>query len=183
MSQVNLNPMGTEASSEEEDSNKFVIFSLAEELYGARLLEIREVVEALPTKPVPNTVPSFQGVCNLRGQIVGVLNLKRRFGMDETGIDRPVFLVFDTDSGAIATIVDKVESVSLIEPRDIETKTNIISAIPQKYITGIGKSRDRLITIVNLREILTDTELASIAESRISARKIGEKPSLDGKSA
>ena len=144
------------------DENKFVIFTLGRELYGAKLLEVREVVESLPTKDVPNTVRSFKGVCNLRGQIVGVVDLRTRFGVEGDPPQRPVLLVFETDSGAIAASVDGIASVSLIPPEDIDPKPNIVSAVPMKFIIGIGKMENRMVTLLDLKAVLSTEELVSV---------------------
>ena len=157
---------------ENGDEHKFIIFSLGNEIYGARLLEVREVVEALPTKIVPNTISSFIGVSNLRGQIVGVLDLRKRFSIDFEDADRPVFLVFDTPSGALASQVDKVESVSVIAPDDIEDKPNIVSTIPSKFILGIGKVDDRMVTIIDLKSVLSNEELTYVENSQLLVKSV-----------
>ena len=157
-------------SEETGDEHKFIIFSLGNEIYGARLLEVREVVEALPTKVVPNTIDSFIGVSNLRGQIVGVLDLRMRFGIDYEKAERPVFLVFDTPSGALATRVDKVESVSVIAPGDIENRPNIVSSIPSRFIIGIGKVEDRMVTIIDLKSVLSNEELTNVESSQLLSK-------------
>lgn len=149
------------------DEHKYVIFRLGKELYGAKLLAVREVVEVLPTKSVPNTVSSFQGVCNLRGQIIGVVDLRARFDVREAVPDRPVLLVFDTDSGAIAASVDQIASVSVIAPSDVEERPNIVSSIPTKYILGIGKLDGRMITLVDLKSVLSHEELTSVERSKM----------------
>ena len=154
------------------DENKFIIFSLGNEIYGARLLEVREVVEALPTKVVPNTISSFIGVSNLRGQIVGVLDLRLRFNIDYEKPERPVFLVFDTPSGALASQVDKVESVSVIAPGDIEHKPNIVSSIPSKFILGIGKVDGRMVTIIDLKSVLSHEELTHVESTHFMEKSV-----------
>lgn len=154
------------------DEHKFIIFSLGNEIYGARLLEVREVVEALPTKIVPNTISSFIGVSNLRGQIVGVLDLRKRFSIEFQKADRPVFLVFDTPSGALASQVDKVESVSVIAPDDIEYKPNIVSTIPSRFILGIGKVDERMVTIIDLKSVLSNEELTYVENSQLLAKSV-----------
>ena len=157
---------------ENGDEHKFIIFSLGNEIYGARLLEVREVVEALPTKIVPNTISSFIGVSNLRGQIVGVLDLRKRFSIEYQKAERPVFLVFDTPSGALASQVDKVESVSVIAPDDIEDKPNIVSTIPSKFILGIGKVDDRMVTIIDLKSVLSNEELTYVENSQLLVKSV-----------
>jgi purine-binding chemotaxis protein CheW len=156
-----------DVSAEVGDEHKYIIFRLGKELYGVRLLEVREVVETMPTISVPNTVTSFQGVCNLRGQIIGVVDLRSRFDITSSIAERPVLVVFETESGAIAAAVDQIVSVSIIAPTDVETKPNIVSSIPVKYIIGIGKLDKRLVTIVNLHLILSQEELVRVENSKL----------------
>jgi purine-binding chemotaxis protein CheW len=156
-----------DSTNEAGDESKFIIFSLGSELYGAKLLEVREVVETMPTKSVPNTITAFKGVCNLRGQIVGVVDLRLRFSIDCEKASRPVLFVFETESGAIAASVDQIVSVCVISPQDIETKPNIVSSIPTRYIIGIGKMDSRLVTLVDLKSILSQEELIRMDQSQI----------------
>ena len=166
--QTNHDVLGRmETKDEAGDDSKYIIFSLGSELYGAKLLEVREVVETMPTKSVPNTIAAFKGVCNLRGQIIGVVDLRLRFGIESDKALRPVLFVFETESGAIAAAVDQIVSVSVIPPKDIESKPNIVSSIPSKYILGIGKMDSRLITLVDLKTILSQEELTRVDQSRI----------------
>lgn len=149
------------------DEHKFVLFRIGGETYGARLLEVQEVVEAPQIRPVPNTIRSFRGVCNLRGQIIGVIDLRMRFDITGANSARPVMLVFDADGGGMAALVDEILSVTDIPAAKIDTKANIISTIPMKYIVGIGRINDSLVTILDLKQILSREELISIQESKI----------------
>lgn len=164
-----LKEQNEDQSPELSDGNedKFIVYQLGGECYGTRLTEVREVVELPPTKKVPNTVQSFIGVCNLRGQIIGVVDLRQRFDLPQDQEQRPIILVTETESGSIACVVDKIVSVSMITPDQIETKPNIVAAIPTKYIYGIGKLGEDLVTIINLQTILTAEELSSVADSKI----------------
>ncbi len=144
------------------DDNQFIVFELGSELYAAEIMSVREVTEMIPLKMVPNTVPSFCGVGNLRGQIIGAIDLKIRFGMPDKKEHAGVLMIFDTDSGAIAAKIDRIVSVVTLEEKDIDRKANIVSAIPLEYIVGIGKLRDRLITIVDLRKAMSKTELTAV---------------------
>jgi purine-binding chemotaxis protein CheW len=166
-----LQSTGAESSmlSDDQDNNKYIIFELGGERYGSKLTDIREVVELLPTKSVPNTVESFIGVCNLRGQVVGSIDLRVRFRLDSSRSTKPVMLVSETQTGSIACVVDQILSVSVIMPTDVERNPNIVAAIPVKYIYGIGKLDSRLVTLLNIPAILSNEELTCIEESRMSA--------------
>lgn len=165
--QEKISEQNREQSINDDDENKYVVFELGNELYGARIADVREVVQLLPIKPVPNTIGSFVGVCNLKGQIVGVIDLRQRFSTKSTS-SSPVMLVTETNSGAICCIVDAIRSVSNILPEDIERSPNIIATIPMKYIYGIGKYESRLVTLIQLPLILSSEELTSVEHSRMA---------------
>jgi len=169
ISQDNLQIINSHEAGDQTDDHKYVIFSLGDELYGAKLLEVKEVVEMLPTKQVPNTIPSFKGVCNLRGQIIGVIELRTHFNIHSAASLRPLLLVFDSEQGTIAAVIDRVVSVSVIGPADVETKPNIVSSIPAKYIIGIGKLGERMVTLVDLKSILSQEELAHLDHLKTSS--------------
>lgn len=144
--------------------NRYIIFRVGGELFGIPLLDVREVVEPQPIKYIPNTNPFFLGVCNLRGQIVGVIDLRIRFGLTVASEERPVLMVFEYSKGAIAVMIDKIESVSTLPESDIEQNqslfnSNSASFFPKKYINGIGKFGTSLVTILELRSMLSEDRL------------------------
>lgn len=158
--------MTEEENKIEEGESQYLIFDLDEHRYGTLLLSIREIVECKKVKPVPNTIVSFLGVMNLRGQIIGVIDLRSRFLEAEPSLDGEL-LVFETEVGPIGALVDKVISVTDISAENIEFRPNIVCSIPIEYLTGIARVGDELITIVDLARVLQSEELISIDESKI----------------
>jgi purine-binding chemotaxis protein CheW len=154
---------------ESAQDNRYLVFRLAGECYATPLLGVREIVEPQDYKPVPNTLKHFLGVINLRGQIVGLIDLRKRFGLSIEKQEQPALVVFDSPSGPLAAFVDKVESVSTIHDGDIEKNPNIQTSIPQNYLIGIGKHQKELVSILDLQKILSADELVSIRNTRIAA--------------
>lgn len=150
-----------------EDENKYIIFKLCHELYAIKLLSIKEVVEVLPIKSVPNTVKSFKGVCNLRGQIIGVIDLKTRFNLSYEKTNRPVLLIFELSSCILAAEVDEISAITLIHPIEIQSQVEIISNISLNFIKGIAKHENKLITILDLHAVMNSEEIHSIENSKI----------------
>lgn len=170
MTATNTDPFKQDLTSDQGDEHKYIVFKLGSEVYGTPLLAVREVVEVLAIKALPNTIPAFKGVFNLRGQIVGVLDLHVRFGLDQDGENRPVLLVFDLEAGALAAQVDQIISVDVIAPNQIEHKANIISTVPTQYIRGIAMTKKHMITLIDLQSLLSADELTQLNSSRILAR-------------
>src|SRR5688572_686498 len=92
----------------EREENKFLIFNLGTELYGSRLLEIKEVIKRPTIKPVPYMVRYFKGIINLRGQIVSVIDLREKFDIPTSCPEAGLILVVDTGEGHIGVIVDEI---------------------------------------------------------------------------
>lgn len=142
--------------------DRFILFMVGKELYGTPLLDVREVVEYQEPKYMPNMVKHFSGVINIRGAIVGVLDLRKRFNEEDKVSKTTTMLVCDTPQGAIAAVVDKVDSVANITDQSIDKKPPIVSTVTQDYLVGVGKVKDRLVTIVQLYKLLSDEKLVKM---------------------
>lgn len=143
--------------------NRYLLFQVGKELYGTPLLDVREVVEYQEPKFMPNMVSHFVGVINIRGSIVGVIDLRKRFGEKTEADQRTPMLVSDTPQGTIAAIVDRVDSVVSIEKTALDEKPPVVTSVKQEYLVGVAKSKDRLVTIVELQRLLGEENLVSKA--------------------
>lgn len=141
---------------EDNAENKYIVFLLGEELYGAPILSVREVIEHRLPKRVPNSNSLLEGVINIRGEVIGVIDLRRRFGTKE--ITPRCQLVFESEGGLLAASVDKVESVVVMDKIETVSQKNIQSLKHAKYLIGIGQLQERLVNIIDLSRVL-DTNL------------------------
>ncbi len=157
--------MHNEIQEDTGEEQKYILFRLGEELYGTPLLDVREVVEPIEPKPIPNTVRWFRGVINIRGEIVGVVDLRARFGQSTELTAGRALMIFSTAVGPLAGLVDKVDSVARIPESDIERHPNVMSVVGQQYLLGIGKLTDRLVTLIDLARVLGEEDLRQIPRS------------------
>jgi len=155
----------SETQIEQDDDARFLLFRIAGELYGTPLLGLREVVEPQDPKPIPNTVAFFSGVINLRGQVIGVVDLRKRFGFEATKHQGMALMVFETDSGPLAALVDEIECVAHFATGEIETKPMVRMNVPTDYLIGIGNQNGRLVSLIDLNKILGTEELKGITRS------------------
>jgi purine-binding chemotaxis protein CheW len=156
---------------DDSDQHKYVVFQIGEELYGTHLLSVREVVEELPIKPLPNTIQAFRGVCNLRGQIVGVLDLAKLFNIQRAPTGRPLLMVFDAINGSLAATVDCIKEVSVILPSDVDDASGVVTGADRRFIKGIGKLRQRLVTLIDLKAALSQQQLYEITSSKLMIKE------------
>jgi len=140
---------------ENDEIAKYLIFNIGSEWYGTPLMDVREVIEYHKPKAVPNTQPHFSGVINLRGSIVGVVDMRLKFGVSVVPESPSVFLVCDTEQGPLAAIVDRVNSVLAIDEENIERSVPTLNKIHKSYLHGIARQEDQLISIIKLANILS----------------------------
>lgn len=135
---------------EDRAKYRYMIFQLGVEIYGTPLLSVREVIENRDSKPVPNSVDGFEGVINLRGDVIGVVDLRKLLKI-QPKLSLSI-LVFETEAGTLGGIVDKCLSVidipdSQIERKGLQTRDGL------DYCLGIGKINDGLVTLVDLVKV------------------------------
>jgi len=145
------------------NDDRYIFFYVGNELYGTPLLDVREVVEYQEPKFMPNMVSHFTGVINIRGGIVGVMDLRKKFNQKTDVNKTTAFLVSDSDQGSIAAVVDRVDSVQSIAKESIDEKPPVMTNVKQEYLIGIAKVKDQLVTLIKLRYLLSDEKLVQIS--------------------
>ena len=147
-----------------DSANKYLIYQLGNEHFTTPLIEVREVIEYRSAKPIPQTSAFFKGVINIRGEIIGVLDLRERLGLK--GSDQPMAqLVFETANGPLAAIVDVVHSVTIINDADLERRPAVHSGQADRdYFAGIAKVDGRMLTVISLRKILSPEQLVDLSK-------------------
>lgn len=147
----------------DSDAHRYLVFRVGSEVLATPLLSVMEIVEPLPYRPVPNPHDYYLGLANLRGQIVGVIDLGIRFGVEPlVGKPGGALLVFDVDGVCMAAHVSHVETVLEIRAEDISEGSQIDMVIPPRALVGIAQCRDRLIPIIELSGLL-ENELQKVA--------------------
>lgn len=139
-------------------SQQYVVVELGTEKHALSISEIYEIIKIQKITQVPNNNPFLEGVTNLRGKIVPIVNLRKRFGLDDTQLPKNsrIVIVRHKDE-MIGIIVDGVSQVTRFS--DIQPSTDIVSGIDGQYFNGIGRSEEGLISILNIERILTWTEV------------------------
>jgi purine-binding chemotaxis protein CheW len=144
--------------SQTEDS--FLIFEVGENLYGTPLLSVREVIEEQPTKPVPYAPNYFLGIMNLRGRVVSVIDLRKKFLVSSENINESAFvMILDLEDTSIGVVIDKVVSVQNLSIDDVSFLPTIDTHIDPEYLIGAARFEDKLITLVELSKLIDKHEV------------------------
>ncbi|QEK10947.1 purine-binding chemotaxis protein CheW [Crassaminicella thermophila] len=144
---------------------QYVIFKLGREEYGIDIMNVREITEFKETTKIPNAPNFIEGVINLRGNVIPVINLKKRFKLDETNIaNNSRIIIVTMDAKQIGFIVDDASQVMTLNEDEIENPPEIITGIDRKYIVGIGKMDEKIIILLDLVAVFSDEEKNQIVK-------------------
>jgi purine-binding chemotaxis protein CheW len=142
---------------------QLVAFRIGKELFGVGIESIREIVRFPEVTEVPDAPAFLEGVINLRGKIVPVVNLRKRLRLSgEENTKSTRVLITENGKNMIGLHVDAVSEVLKILPEDIEAPPEMVSAIGVEYITGVAKVDERLIILLDLQKILSIEEMKKI---------------------
>jgi purine-binding chemotaxis protein CheW len=150
-------------------NNTYLTFYLDEELFGLNIQMVREVLEYTPVTRVPMTADFMLGVINVRGHVVPVVDLRRKFGLNRTEqtVNTCIIIVeiaIEGESSTMGALVDGVQEVMDIMPEQIEKSPRLGSRIETRFIQGIGKLTDRFVILLNIQSVFSLDELSMIAE-------------------
>jgi purine-binding chemotaxis protein CheW len=142
------------------EGSQYLTFQLGEELYGVDILRVQEIKGYTTVTKIPNTPPHIKGVLNLRGTIVPIVELRTKFGMPT--IDYTMFtviVVVVVRDRIMGLVVDSVSDVLNIDKNDIQPPPQFGSKVDVSVLTGIGKSGDKLVALLNIDRLLTESEM------------------------
>ncbi len=136
---------------------QLVSFSLDNEEYGVDVLKVREIIRMPSITRVPNTPHYVEGVINLRGKVIPIINMRRRFGLIEIDYDKQTrIMVMDIEGELMGFIVDAVSEVIRISSSEIQPSPAVVtSGIDQECIAGVINQAERLLVLLDLQKMFS----------------------------
>ena len=156
---------------EKELLMQLVGFTIGKELFGVNILMVQEIIRAAPITAVPNSPDFVEGVINLRGNIIPVIELRKRLGFTtpEVSMEDSWILILDIEGRITGFIVDSVTEVLKIEESTIEPPPDIVVAgLESQYIRGVCEIDDRLLILLDFTRILLVEEIKKLRELKAS---------------
>lgn len=147
----------------ELESHSYLVFRIHGELYASPLLEFSEVVGFIEPKPVPNMPDYFSGMINLRGVIVGVVDLRKKMGINDTFTGKQTMLICETESGIMGASIDKIESVIHIDPATIQD-VKLSTRVSADYLQGFINHHEEIITLIDVKNFISDIQKQNITK-------------------
>ncbi len=138
---------------------QLVSFKIDEEEFGIEILKVQEIIKMIQITKVPNAPNFVDGVINLRGRIIPIIDLRIKLGLTRKEHTKNTrIVVVELKNRTIGFIVDEVNEVLRIPKEITETPPEMIGSINKEFITAIGKLEDRLLILLDLEKILSDNE-------------------------
>ncbi len=162
-----------------EKEGKYLTFSLGAEEYGLEILKVREIIGYIDVTAVPQTPHHVRGVINLRGQVIPVIDLRAKFGMETAEVTEQtciivVEIVQESRTCSMGIIVDRVQEVLDIAGENIEEPPQFGATVDTSFILGMGKIEDSVKILLHINRVLAGDDLGSFASELDGASEIRE---------
>lgn len=141
-----------------------VTFKLLGEEFGLPILDVREIIRITEITPVPQAPNFVEGVINLRGQILPVVDLRKRFGLDSKEADGQTrIVVVELQHAVLSLVVDEVSEVLRIPASTLAPAPAIVAgSIGAEYIKGIGHYDEKMIILIDMRKVFSEEEISGL---------------------
>jgi purine-binding chemotaxis protein CheW len=141
------------------EERQLVVFQLGAELYGVEIARVHEIIRLQAVTRVPRAPAFVEGVINLRGKVIPVVDLRRRFGLPSAEHTRASrIVVVEIGDQVVGTIVDGVSEVLRVNNAIVEPPSPVVAGVDSEYLHGIARLPDRLVILLDLDRILAREE-------------------------
>ena len=156
-----------------DKAGKYLTFALGKEQYGLEILKVREIIGYMAITAIPQTPHYVKGVINLRGQVIPVIDLRAKFGMETAEItEQTCIIVCEIQSGkrsfSTGIVVDNVEEVLDIDGQDIEETPQFGSSVDTNFILGMGKIGDTVKILLDIDKVLAGEDYSDLAKNIVT---------------
>jgi len=159
------------ARATDTDTTQYLTFKLGEEMFALDIAKVREVLDFTNVTRVPRTPDFMRGVINLRGSVVPVVDLRRKFNMSisENTVNTCIIIsevTVDGDTTVLGCLADSVQEVIDLEPESIAPAPRIGTKLRTEFIKGMGKQNDRFVIILDIDQVFSADDLAIVHDSQ-----------------
>lgn len=145
-----------------------VSFRLGGEEYGVDIAQVQEIIRMVVITHVPRAPHFMEGVINLRGQLIPIIDLRTRFGMPRQNSTKSTrIVVTEIGTKRVGIVVDSVSEVLNMPIENVEDAPEMIAGVGTEYIQGVGKLNDRLIIMLDLTMVMTSDEKAQLTTAEV----------------
>lgn len=170
---------------EEIEKDQYLVFTSKSQEFGIQAMRVHEISAPLGITKIPNTPAHIEGIVNLRGRLVSVIDFRKKFRFEVKEHDEDTRVVI-VECGGFPTgiIVDSVEEVIKISDEKVQKlPEGVATSISQEYITGVGMLDNRLVVLLDVDKVLTKAELSELEAATQATENVqpAKKPEPEGK--
>jgi purine-binding chemotaxis protein CheW len=156
-----------------EGETQLVVFVLAKEEFACNIADVREVLKMIRVTPLPRSLDFVEGVINLRGEVIPVIDLRKRFGLPAVErTDESRIIIVEVEERMVGLTVDSVSEVIRLSNKQIQEAPNQVAGEQTNLIMGVGKIDERMLIILNLERILTSEEQIALDDLSIAGKEL-----------
>ncbi len=164
------------AANENEQTDQYLTFIMADEEYGVDILRVQEIRGWESVTPIPNSPSHIKGVINLRGTIVPIVDLRKRFGLAEVNygpLTVVIVLKVDTNKGdrIMGIVVDAVSDVYSLSHEDMKSAPDLGDQINTSYIKGLVNVNSKMVILLDIKELLGSDSIPEVSLSALKEMK------------
>ena len=139
-------------------------FRLGDDLFAIDIMRIKEIIRPQKLSSLPKAPPFVEGVINLRGTVIPVIDLRKRFDMPEREESLPIRLLIVAVTGQLlGLVVDDVTEVVTVPVKDIKPPPQMVGGVGAEYLIGVCLARESLIMLLNIDQLLSPREADELA--------------------
>ena len=161
---------GSTQPSSSSVEGKYLTFHLGKEQYGLSVLKVKEIVGIMPITEIPQAPTYVDGVINLRGKVIPIINLRRKFAMQTLeNTERTCIIVVEIENPTghqlMGIVVDEVSEVRYIKNTDIEEPPHFSGKQQGEYILGMAKAENELSILLDIDRILRESDIINLEQN------------------
>lgn len=150
---------------------QLVTFQLGAELYGVNIMDVKEIVKTQSVRPIPHAPHYVEGIFNLRGEIIPVINLHKRFRLekpsgDEFDGEMGGLIILNLDGIKISIIIDRISRVVMINSSDVKPPPQMLTGIGSEYILGVVQQANSYLIVLDIRKLFDPKELQKLISTQ-----------------
>ena len=145
---------------------QLVVFKLGGEEYGVEISQVREIIRKRQITPMPRQPAYVEGILNVRGTIIPVVNLKKRFGLQGDANSQPHTIIVESGDGLVGLLVESVKEVIRVQEDHIHPPPRVSTGVDSAYLRGVCRVDERLLIYLDVEKVVIDSPTASLFESR-----------------
>jgi purine-binding chemotaxis protein CheW len=166
MEKENLSKMKKTSNAE---LSRFIEFSLGSEDYAIPLLMVREVISIPDTTPIPKSPPHFVGIMNLRGQVISIVDLRKKLKVETRQDKEEAVIIVDIGGMNIGVVVDSINKVLAFSSEDVSEVPEVEHQVNTNYIFGVYKKENSLTVLLDIAKVLDLKDMEAISGMKKAA--------------